>query len=144
MNYFSSKLSTWLVALLILLVSGQGFAAGSILCFQEDGRSAFERARDGQCGHVFSSCSETEELSWASGIHEECGSCQDVSAASDFLHGRSRGDRDFSAPAPLPAFLVASSPRVTIFVRDLTANLFQQPPPPQLALVILRTVVLRN
>ena len=145
MKLLPPKISTLLVCLLILLVTGQGFASGSVLCFQESGHSAFEQAGAGQCGPVESSCPENGELSWASGSHDDCGPCDDVSALSDSLHNRSRGDQDFSLSAPLPWVAMGSSPVVPAFIRDLTANLSPQPPPlHHSALIALRTVVLLN
>ena len=145
MKLLPSKISTLLICLLILLVTGQGFASGSVLCFQESGHSAFEQAGASQCGPLESSCSEKGELSWVSGSHDDCGPCHDVPALSDSLHSRSRGDQVFSCLAPLPCVATGPSPVAPVFIRDLTASLSPQPPPlHHSALIALRTVVLLN
>jgi hypothetical protein len=141
----SSRFSLLLVCLLVLLVAGQGLASGFVLCIGGDGHPAYEQAFAGKCTPVQPSCPAAEVCSCASCADDSCGPCQDISAFSDSLHGRSRGDQDLSTQLPLPAMSTVPSPAFTSFIRELTANLFPLPPPqPYTALSSLRTVILLN
>lgn len=140
-----SPFSILLITFLALLVTGQGVASDFVLCVGEDGHSAFEQAWAGSCIPAEPAYpSEAEEhCSCSAGTHDHCGSCQDYSTPSDTLHGRSRGDQDFSTPLPLTAVSAVPAAQFTIFIRNLTANLSPLPPPrPTTALIALRSIVL--
>ncbi len=143
MKYLLSKSSTLLVILLILLMTGQGLASGFVLCVGESGRTTFEQGLAGKCAPAQPSCVE-EECSCSSHNDDHCGACNDFSAASDSLHGRSRGDQDLANALAFSPVAAVPSP-ITLSARHLPIKLSALPPPqPTTALIALRTIVLLN
>lgn len=142
---YSSAFSLIIISLLILLFTGQGLASGFVLCIGENGHSAYEHSLAGKCAPSETSCPVRAACNISSCSVDHCGPCQDYVTNFDSLSGRVRSDLDISTSVSLPDISAVSIPAVTVFLRDLTANLSPLPPPrPYTALIALRTVVLLN
>lgn len=138
-----SFLRVLLVAFLVLVLSGQGFAAGYVLCLGEDGHLAVERSYGKECA---TAAPQPCEMGLSDHAHDvpHCGDCQDRPLAFQDLHGSSRIDEGFLDHATLDLFMAPSASWVsTPYGRDLTPRLLSQPPPRRsVALQSLRTIVL--
>lgn len=132
-----------LIVFLVLVLAGQGFAAGYVLCAGENGNLAVEKAFGAGC------VTQERQLCAVEAIHHDaeghqCGDCEDHPLALQELHGGSRIDRILVGSDVFdPDFSVAQPAFPTPYVRDLTPGLLPQPPPrPSLVLVSLRTIIL--
>jgi hypothetical protein len=145
MKVFYSRSNGLIIALLVMLVTGQAVASQLVLCFGQDGRYTFERAYAGKCAPGQPQRSAEEPSSSATTEDGHCAPCHDIPAPSSFLHGRTHTDQYLSTLFTAPAVTILPLPGVEIFLRDLEGNPFSKPPPqPYNALTALRAVVLLN
>ena len=130
-----------LAVLLALLVAGQGIAWSFVLCIGESGHSAIEQSVHGKCGSDANPCGAEGGVS----VADQESSCKDVPLSFVSLRDRSLGDDELFSAVSLPAGFPLSLTGGELFVRDLVASLYPQPPPrPYQALLALRTVILLN
>ncbi|MFA5515188.1 MAG: hypothetical protein WDA20_02785 [Desulfuromonadales bacterium] len=129
-----------LVALLALLVAGQGLAWGFVLCIGENGgHLVVKQAASGKCAAESTCCAEGELAA-----HDHCNPCQDLLISLDSASHRLE-DNDFGCSLSLPEQAVPVTLALPFRIDEHSPNFFSLPPPrPYTALTALRTVVLLN